>query len=152
MTNPFSKTAEKGLENQSPPFFNSGQIFPNQRNANFPCVFFPRTQHISKLWVNEGACAAGVARLPKGSKGAHPASGRTVDATVLTRPTAFINNTVPITLGTSLDSCGMGNKEPFIPGLFKTAYIISHTNQILKCSMHPFTLASELMCGWRFQV
>lgn len=62
-------------------------------------------------------------------------SGRKMDTIVLAWPKTFINNSVPITLGTSSDSCGMGN---FIPGLFKTAYIISRTDEILKCSMHLF--------------
>lgn len=52
-----------------------------------------------------------------------------MDTIVLAWPKTFINNSVPITLGTSLDSCGMGN---FIPGLFKTAYIISCTGRDFK--------------------
>lgn len=63
--------------------------------------------------------------------------GRKMDATVPTWPSAFINNAVPITLGTSLDSHGVGNHSS---GLFKTASIISHTHQIFECSEHPLAI------------
>lgn len=108
--------------------------------APHPLFFFPCTQHIWKWLVNEGFCTAGVARVPKVNRGAawsNQMSARKMDTIVLSWPNTFINNAMPITLGTSLDSCGMGN---LIPRLFGTAYIISHTNQILKCSTRPSLL------------
>lgn len=142
MTNPISKTAEKGQENRSPLFF---LIQDNYSETDalliFPPLFFPWTLHILKLPVNEGICTARVARMSKVNRGAawsNQMSGRKMDTIVPTWPNTFINNAMPITLGTNLDSCGMGN---FIPGLFRTAYIISHTNQILKCSTCHFLLA-----------
>lgn len=63
--------------------------------------------------------------------------GRKMDVTVPAWPSAFINNAVPITLGTSLDAHGVGN---YSSGLFKTASIISHTHRIFECSEHPLAI------------
>lgn len=94
--------------------------------------FPPWIQPILKLPesvpVEQHACP-GCMEQPRG---VNRVSGRKMDTIVLAWPKTFINNSVPITLGTSLDSCGMGN---FIPGLFKTAYIISCTGRDFKMQL-----------------
>lgn len=121
MTNLISKMAEKGQEDRSPLFKkNSGQIFWNWHTAYFPPFLFPLdTAHILKLPMSEGICASRVARMPKVNRGAvrsNPMSGRKMDSIGLVWPRTFINNAMPITLETSLDSCWMRN---FIPGLWE---------------------------------
>lgn len=143
MTNPISKMAKKGQENRSPLFLIQDKYSETDMLLipPPPFFFFPWTQHILKLPVNEGIRATAVAHMPKVNGVAawsNQMSGRKMDTIVLTWPNTFINNAMPITVGTSLDTCGIGN---FIPGIFRTASIISHTNQILICSTHNFWLA-----------
>lgn len=67
--------------------------------------------------MSEGMCASGAAREPKVNGGAarsNRMSEKKMDSSVRAWPNTFINNAMPITLGTSLGSCGMRN---FIPGL-----------------------------------
>lgn len=139
MTNPISKTVEEGQENRSPLFL----IQDKYHETDAPLILFFAlwTRHVLKLPFNEGICAARVARRLKVNGGpacCNQMSERKMDTIVLAWLNTFINNAMPITLGTNLESCGMGN---FIPGLFRTVYVISHINQILRCTTHHFLLA-----------